>query len=150
MKKFFRICHFGFLSLIVFSLFVLPTLSLAQAANTTGGSGFQIITCGTGTSGAMDCGFDDLRKTVGNVFKYAIEYVILPLATITLIWAGFKIIWESSRGRDSSLYRQVLKNVVIGLALAVGAYAIVRTFISLFFNDEGAFQDIIKEVFSGG
>lgn len=147
MKKNIKICRFGFVLLASFCLFCLPMIVSVQAADTTSG-GFEIITCGDG--GPRDCDFEALKKTVGNLFKYLLELVILPVATIVLIWAGFMTIWESSYGRDSSRYRKALLNIVIGIALAVGAYALVRTFITLFFNDEGAFQEVIEEVFSGG
>lgn len=150
MKKTLQIFNFSFVLIFCFSLLFLTILIPSQLAMADNGEGFEIITCGRGEDGALDCDFEDLKTTVGNVFRYLLEWVILPVATTVLIWSGFNVIWKSSKGEDPSFYRQVLKNVVIGIALAVGAYALVRTFITLFFNDEGAFQEVIKSVFSGG
>ncbi|MFA5736877.1 MAG: TrbC/VirB2 family protein [Candidatus Paceibacterota bacterium] len=145
MKTFLPKIQFGVIFFICSLLLFLPVTLLAE--NQTGDSGFHLVVCGTGEDGAMDCDFSELKKLVGKTFDYVIGYIILPIATILIIWAGFKTIWDSSQGKDPTFYREMLRNVIIGVALAVGAYAIVKTFISLFFDSGGAFQAVIEEVF---
>lgn len=143
MKKIWEKIRLGLVFAVCLVLLLLPTVILAEGED----SEFHLVVCGTGKEGAMDCNFGELKDLVGKTFKYVLGYIILPVATILLIWAGFKTIWEAAQGKDATFYRQMLKNIVIGMALAIGAYALVKTFINLFFSDDAAFQSIIDSVF---
>lgn len=133
------------------SLLVLPTIILAQgqsvSSDASSNSGFHLVVCGTGEAGAMDCDFEKLKELVGKTFDYIIGYIVLPVATILIIWAGFKIIVGAYQGKDLSAARQMIKNIIIGIVLTVGAYAIVKTVADLFFDSQGAFRTIIQQVF---
>ena len=101
---------------------------------------YNFIPCGT--SSPATCNFEHLKQLVGTVFKYFLEVVIFPIAVGVILYAGFMTVWEASQGKDPTAYRNMLINVVIGFSLALGAYAIVRTVISLFFNEEALDAEI--------
>ena len=146
MKKILEKTRFAFIFMACLVLILLP-MALLAAPDNGNGSEFHLVVCGTGDAGAMDCDFEKLKELVSKTFDYVLGYIILPVATILIIYAGFKTILESSQGKDPSFYKTMLKNVLIGMAMAIGAYALVKTFINLFFDSDGAFQPIIEEVF---
>lgn len=146
MKTFLEKSRFAFIFTTCLVLIFLP-MALLAAPDDGNNQEFHLVVCGTGDAGAMDCDFEKLKELVSKTFDYILGFIILPVATVLIIWAGFKTIWDASQGKDATFYRQMLKNVIIGMALAIGAYAIVKTFINLFFDSDGAFQPIIEEVF---
>ncbi|HOH11314.1 MAG TPA: TrbC/VirB2 family protein [Candidatus Paceibacterota bacterium] len=143
MKKNWEKIRLGLVFAVCLVLWLLPAIILAEGED----SEFHLVVCGTGAEGAMDCDFGELKDLVGKTFKYVLGYIILPVATVLLIWAGFKTILEAYQGKPATFWRQMLRNIIIGMALAIGAYALVKTFINLFFSDDAAFQSIIDSVF---
>jgi cation transport ATPase len=105
----------------------------------------ELIPCGSG--GPEECNFDGLKQLITNVFDFLMEYLIFPIAVMVIMYAGFMTIWESYNGRNPSAYKTMLMNVAIGFALALGAYAIIRTVVSLFFNED-ALKLEIEDVFN--
>lgn len=136
-----------FLSVIlVFNFF--PLLLLAQAPNpnppaTTEG----LVTCGKGDSGPTSCNWQELVKTFNNIIDFIFKDLMIPLAVLALVYAGIKILLGKSKPEDLIKAKGALRNVAIGIFLALGAYAIVKTILSLVSSPGGVLDQVIQQVF---
>jgi hypothetical protein len=116
--------------LILTSYFLIP--AFANAAN--------LIPCTNtpGTGGVVPasdvCDFNALMQLVSNALKFLVE-LALPLATITIIYAGFLYLTTAVSDQKSKA-KTMLINVVIGFAVLLAAFVIVRTIINVLLRPE--------------
>jgi hypothetical protein len=75
--------------------------------------------------GGTGCGLDDATQLVYNVIKY-ISYIVIPIATLLLGYAGFTIMTSVGNTEKMNEAKGMLKKVVIGLALIFLSTLIVR------------------------
>lgn len=141
----------AFLLASVFLLVLIaPFLVLAQPTPVSEPVG-GLVPCGVG-KGPEDCGFDDLRQLVNNVLNFAM-WVATVLAAVVIIWAGGRMIWNSSfEGNPSKAggNKKMIYNVMFGYFIVAVAWLVVKEFIDFFVADSGLFRDAFNQVFVNG
>ena len=124
------------LVLLVFSF--LPTLLLAEG---------PLVPCGR-DAGPEDCQWPQLVKLFNNVTDFIFFNLMVPLAVLAIVWAGIQILLKKSQPADLLKEKGALRNVAIGIFMALGAYAIVKTILTLLPGNENGFLDnVIRQVF---
>ena len=84
-----------------------------------------------------ECGFNDMMTLLNTLLEKAIEWLVLPIFIILLMYAGFKYI---TAGGDPSVHgkvRSILKHAVLGLVLVLCAWLIVKVILSSLGYNEG-------------
>lgn len=117
--------------LLLTTIYLLPFFSHAQPAVST------LIPCGEiGKDGKLnECKFDDLMKLFANVIDYIIKYLVIPGATISFAFVGWKLLTSGTNpGARSEAKKSAIK-VAIGLAVILAAWLIVRTVLKVFLTD---------------
>src|SRR3989344_5830492 len=113
-----------FSRIILLAFIATPLVAWAQATG--------LVPCS-----GPDCQACDLLKLIQNLINnFFIPFAVM-LAVIGLAWDGFKMV---TSGSDNplmhSVFRQRLKNIVIGFILMLGAWVIVDTVMKLFLNNQ--------------
>lgn len=114
----------------IFLILVIPALSLAQG---TPPSETGLVTC------KENCGFKDFMVLVDTVIKFVLYKMAIPIAAIMFAYAGFKMVTaggEAAHARTEA--KEIFTNTVIGLIIAVAAFLIIKTILSIL-GYEGAF-----------
>ena len=112
MKKF-------LISLVVFSILALPLLSFA------GG----LIPCDGST--ASPCDFNALMKLIDNVIQFILFKLALPVAALMFFYAGFKLVTSGGSTEARGKAKSIFTSTVFGLVIAVGAWIIVKTILTI-------------------
>lgn len=91
-----------------------------------------LVQCGFGQS--YDCDFNALLETIDRVLKFLLYIIVLPLAAILFAVAGIKLIIAREKGKEAAMSdaKSLFGNVVIGLALALGAWIIIKFVLVIF------------------
>jgi len=122
MRKYKKLFYFILsFSLLLTSYFLLPVFTYAQG-------GF--IPC---DGVEVKCDFPMLMQLISNVMNY-IVLMAFPLAIITIAYAGFTYMTTGISDKKSKA-RTMLLNVVIGFAVLLAAWVIVRTMLTVFVKD---------------
>lgn len=77
-------------------------------------------------SGFKSCGFSDLLQLFQNLVDFVTLKLALPLATITFVYAGFKIMTARDNPAQMKEGRKMLIKTVIGFVILLAAFLIVR------------------------
>ena len=113
---------------------------------------FQLVSC-TGvvdprTGKGTECNYAQLIYTVNRIIRFVL-YIISPILLGMLIYTGFKYI---TAGGDVNLVadaKRMLKPIVVGVILIMGAWTFVYTVLDKLLNDQisqnVAKTDIIKK-----
>lgn len=114
-------CAFG----IVFLSLIAPALSFAESLvpcnNTFADGGI-----------AQPCDFDALMDLVNTVIHFVLYDMVIPIAAIMLAYAGFMMITTGAEAAGArTKAKNIFTNVVIGLIIAVAAFLIIRTVLSI-------------------
>ena len=134
--------------LIVFNFFPMVLIANADSSSvsTTG-----LVPCGTGTAGPTDCTWPKLVKLAQNVVNFVFMDLIIPLSVIVIVWAGIQILIGKSQPASLIKEKGALRNVAIGLFMALGSYVIVYSILSLLSTSAGGgngfLTDVISKVF---
>ena|ERR1700733_5067209 len=112
-KSVIRNCKF----LIILVSFLVPTFSFA--ADT------PLVTC------YVNCGFNDLMNLINNIIHFLLFDMAVPIAAIMFFYAGFELVTSGGSTEKRGIAHKVFFNAVIGLVLAVAAWLIVRTLLSI-------------------
>jgi hypothetical protein len=129
------------LTLAVFNF--LPLLLLAATPEPPG-----LVTCGTGTAGPSDCTWPKLVEMFNKVTKFIFIDLMIPLAVIAIVYAGIQILLKKSQPADLIKEKGALRNVAIGIFMALGAYAIVKSILTMLGgSNSGVLQEAMKQVF---
>ena len=78
----------------------------------------------------VPCDFNMLMLLISNIIGFVVKYLALPLATITIIYAGFIYLTTAITDQKAKA-RKMLLNVVIGFAVLLAAFIIVRTIVKV-------------------
>ena len=104
--------------------------SESESEEANGSKSGSLVPCGN--KGQSQCEFDDAVTLVDNILKFAIFYLLLPLAAIGVLATGAKILFFA----DAPEARQKAINnmwVMLGaIAMAFGAYILVDFMFTLF------------------
>ena len=118
------------ISLILLTvLLVLPMVVLAADASVDGGGG-GLVPCGN--TADDPCTFKDIFELIGNVIKFLLFTLALPLCALAIVWGGIIIVLNPANPGERAKGLDIIKNAMIGLALALASYLIVDTLLTIF------------------
>jgi amino acid permease len=100
--------------IIISTIFLLPFISLAA-----------LVEC----ADPDNCNYLDLLKTVDNVFRFILFTVAIPLAAVVITIAGVYMVIYSSNDSKRTEAKKMLQTTVIGLALALASYLIIKAIV---------------------
>jgi hypothetical protein len=110
--------------LSIFSFLILPVVSKAQ----------NLIPCGT-TSNPTPCGgaqgWSQLMALVNNVVHFVLFDLAVPIAAIMFAYAGFELLTAGGDTSKMKKAKNIFINVLIGLVVAVAAWLIINTILSI-------------------
>ena len=125
---------------VILAVLVVPVFALAQNG---------LIPCGTEVDDkglvTNPCGFKDFLALINNVIGFIFQYLILPIAAILFAFAGFKLVFSGGSTEARGTAKKVFTNTAIGLIIALSAFLIIRTLLSIL-GYEGAwigFENVI-------
>ena len=102
----------------------MPVLSFAAA-------GDPLVPCLT-KNNPGPCDFNALMTLVNTVIHFILFYMAIPIAAIMFIYAGFLLVTaggEAAGARTKA--KSIFLNTLIGLVLAVAAWLIIMTILSI-------------------
>ena len=145
-KNTYRFALVFLLVLIVFNL--LPVLVLAQTTPDDGSHGLVPLGDGGG-DGPGDYKWPQLVELFQNIVDFILVKLMIPLAVIALVYAGVQVIRGKTQPAELIKAKGALYNVAIGIFLALGAYAIIKTVLTLLpGSDTNSFlEQVITQVF---
>ncbi len=124
-----------FLSIAMVTVFAVPMVIMAQAEPEQARDGYKIaVDCKgdpliknapAGVKNERKCTVDDFIAQINKIVSLLL-YVGVVLAVISFIYAGFKMITSAGNEESVKHAKYIFTNVVIGLALAYGAWIIVN------------------------
>jgi hypothetical protein len=143
MKKVKKYLIPGLIFISVFLVLIIPALSLAQTTTGTINQPTQpksttaaLVPCNNtpDASGkvAQPCNFNSLITLVNNVINFILYFMVIPIAAIMFAYAGFLMVTaggEAAHARTKA--KDIFTKAVIGLVIAVAAWVIVKTILSI-------------------
>lgn len=142
MKNFF----ITFFSLIILGIFsFLPFYSYADVSLDVGfEKGENLIPCGndknpivktskgeTGGEVTNPCTAEHFIIMVNKILEFILIYLVLPIATIVFMYAGFLLLFSGGDTHKRSEAKSMFMNVLWGLVFIAGAWLIVNTILSI-------------------
>ncbi|MEK7572280.1 MAG: hypothetical protein AAB493_00250 [Patescibacteria group bacterium] len=134
----------------LFSIFVFPLFSFAESSNLIPcgtekypDNTFKNKTTGDITGSKIDgyddvsrqvsnpCGFNDLLTMVNKVVHFVLFVMVVPIAAILFAYAGFMLITSGGEVGKKKKALSVFWNVGLGLIIAVAAWLIISTILSI-------------------
>jgi hypothetical protein len=117
-------------TMVVFGFLVMFALP-AQASILSFPS--SIVTCtGDGGGGLPQCtSFCDILATVYNIIQFGIALTLDFFAPVFLVLGGVMIMFAGGSPKTMSTGKSMILGAVIGIAIVLGAYLIVNTFLSI-------------------
>ena len=118
---------FGFI--FAFALILLPATVPLMAAGI-------VPNCNTGTinktTGNYDntCDFNSLILLINNVIKFLLMDIAAPFIAIIIIYTGYLYMTAGGNAGQTEKAKHILRNVVIGYIIALGAWIIINTIIT--------------------
>ena len=106
-------------SVIVSVLLATPSLSLAAG----------LVSCGG--AGEPACDWNGLMSLINTVIHFLLFYMAIPIAAIMFAYAGFELVSSGGSTEKRGIAKKVFTSAVIGLILAVAAWLIVSTVLSI-------------------
>ncbi len=76
-------------------------------------------------------GFTQFMGLVNNVISFVLFKLLIPIAAIVIAYAGFLFLTSMGNPGKRTKAKELFLNVVIGLLIAVGAWLIIRTVLTL-------------------
>ena len=89
-----------------------------------------IVPCGPGTDKST-CEFCDLATLVAKVVNFALYAIALPLVVVLIVWGGLTIMTAGGSPERVKKGRSIVQSAIIGVLIALGAFLIVRTTLSV-------------------
>ncbi len=77
-----------------------------------------------------NCGLQDFFNLLGRVFNFFI-YLAVPLATLAIGYAGFLYLTSGTNEGNRSKAKEIIRNAIIGLVIALAAFVIVKSLLAL-------------------
>lgn len=96
--------------------------------------GIVPIAC-TGADAPISCGTCEFVDLVSNVIQFVITLSTI-LATLVIIWAGFKLVTSAGNPSAMTYSKKVITNVLIGYVLLLCAVIIVNTILGVLIGDD--------------
>lgn len=127
--------------IFLFLILMMPSFSLVRAQEGWPGLVPCSNTPDNGNISPSDlCDFDAFMKLINIVINFILFYMAMPIAAIMFFYAGFKLVTSGGNSEARGKAKNIFTNAVIGLVLAVGAWLIIKTILSiLYYKDIGTF-----------
>jgi len=129
MKNFkkYNYISYGIISLLVFLILIIPVFSFAYKLGDP-----LVPKCGVDPI-TEECiwGWTEFLTLINNVIYFILFYMTVPIAAIMFFYAGFELITSGGSTEKRGTAKKVFTNAVIGLVIAVGAWLIIRTLLSI-------------------
>lgn len=120
----------------ILSVLIMPAVSLAQNAPLVpcnNNSGTMVTTTDSnGNIIASPCNFNAFMHLINNIINFILVYMTVPIAAIMFAYAGFELVTaggESAHARTKA--KNIFTNAIIGLVLALAAWLVVHTILSI-------------------
>jgi hypothetical protein len=113
--------------LIVFLVLLMPTLSLAAGLVPCNNNNTPVTNSDGTVTQPIPCDFVQLVNLVNTVIKFILFGMVIPIAAIMFVYAGFELVTSGGSTEKRGLAKKVFTNTVIGLIFAVASWLIVRT-----------------------
>jgi hypothetical protein len=120
--------YLSVLALLTVGLFF-PTFSSAQ--------GLVPVQC-AGPDAAVACGTCEFVDLINNVIQFIITFSTI-LATIVIIYAGFRLVTSAGDVSAKEVAKRIVVNVLIGYVLILAAFLIVNTILGVLVSDGDEF-----------
>ena len=126
---------FLLVSTILLTLVIFPAMAFAN-------HGGIVPPCSPDPAGTKDqsgevikiCTFNDIFNSENGLIKHIIDfvlfYIIIPIATISIAVAGFKMIIQSDKEKARTEAKEILIAVFIGLFVAFASWLIVKVILT--------------------
>ncbi len=101
----------------IFVLLLMPLVAFADE-----GSG--LIPC------TNECGFNDLLQLINNLIQFSIEFLVLPIFIIILIYAGWLYLTANGKPGVHAKVKNMLWHALIGLLIVLCSWLIVKVLLS--------------------
>ncbi len=139
------------LSLLLLFFFIMPLTGgflLADNRPLPNANPNGLVPCGKGAAGPADCTLNSLILLVNNVLGFAF-WVASIIAAGLIIYAGGKMVYyASSSPNEARKAKSILWNIVIGYAIMLIAWVVVKNLVGFFASSTGPLQEAIKRVFN--
>lgn len=86
---------------------------------------------GTSVTYAHPCNFNALMTMVNTVISFILFGMAIPIAAIMFVYAGFELVTSGGSTEKRGIAKKVFTHAVIGIVLAVAAWVIVNTILSI-------------------
>ena len=114
-----------FLPVLLIIISIFPSLGLAQNLKILG----VPLSCDPalppGPPNYLGCGIDDFIALIEGLIKLLTRVVVIPLAVLMMIWAGFVIMTAGGSEEKVRKGRAIITTAVVGVVIALLAGAIV-------------------------
>ena len=137
---------FIIVSLLIFTIFA-PSLSFAKDPVSENGG---LVPCGTekselvtsedpvthkitqtGGEIKVPCTFDHILVLINNIINFLLFVIAIPIAAVMFCYAGFLMIFSGGEASARTKAKGIFWNVVFGLVIAAGAWAIMHTLLGI-------------------
>lgn len=113
--------------------FAFPVLVLAQPTTTPPPTtyGTYNTTEGLVVCNGPDCTFDHIYQLINRLKDFALLYLMIPLAVISIAFAGFKYVMAQGNASEITKAHNIFYYTIGGIVLALGAWLIVSTILTV-------------------
>jgi hypothetical protein len=127
------------LFLFVMMLVFIPVFSNAQSSKPLVPCGVETHPANTEDANGIDisyqvinpCGFDHIFELINNIVNFLLFTLALPLAAILFAYAGFLFMFSGMQPEQRTKAKKIFGNVAFGFILAVAAWVIVHTILTI-------------------
>lgn len=112
---------------LIFFVLFLPCLVLAA----------PLVPCGTSEVGSQPCTFGNLADLFNRVMDFLLRVVLIPLAVMAIVFVGIQYVTAAGNPAKLSKAHEVLWDVLLGILIALAAWAIINTIFNVLTNFGG-------------
>lgn len=110
-----------FFAITLVSLIILTPLYVSAVST-------DLIPCGKDND---TCTFKDFARLIQNVISFLAFYIAAPLATLAIMYAGFKYLTSMDKPVPREEAKKILQNVLIGFFFVLAAWLIIDTILDV-------------------
>ena len=117
---------------LVFLMLIMPSVSLAAGLVPCNNNNTAVTNSDGSVTQPIPCDFNALMALINTIVKFILFDMAIPIAAIMFAYAGFLMVTaggEAAGARTKA--KSIFTNAVFGLVLAVAAWLIVNTILSI-------------------
>ncbi|MFA6177614.1 MAG: hypothetical protein WC694_01835 [Candidatus Paceibacterota bacterium] len=111
------------ISFLIFLILIIPVISLASA------DGLGLVPCDNSAENL--CDFNAFMALINKVIKFILFDLVIPISAIMFAYAGFLMVTSGGSTEAKNRMKSVFTNTVLGLIIALAAFIIIRTILSI-------------------